>query len=246
MNEDEQLKKRFLELADKSYKRDICLFTNFLSLNEFDLFLQMEHELSYAKTDSFGGASYCERRIVRFGSLNAPYPIHCVHISPLQKKFADELSHRDFLGALMNLGVKRETLGDIIVTGKEAYVFCISSMSEYIIENLHTIKHTSVKCALSDDIPETSFYNLQERILNLPSPRLDAVISEVYHMSRNQSQLVMREKKVFVNGRLNENNSYLVKSDDIITVRGMGKFIFDECLGITKKGRERAKVRVFI
>lgn len=246
MNETEQLIKRFQELAEKAYARDICLFTNFLSLNELDIFYQNESSFRYIDTDTFGGAMYCERKIIRFGNLDIPYPICCIHIQPVLKKFADTLTHRDFLGALINLGIKRETLGDILVCENEAYVFCLDSMAEFIINNLDRVKHTVIKCQKTDNIPQTVLYNIAERKLNTASLRLDAVIGEVYDFSRSQSQQILKDKKVFVNGRLCENNSYTIKPGDTVTVRGMGKFIFDSVINNTKKGRYNVLVKIFI
>lgn len=246
MNENEQLIKRLQELEDKSYSRDICLFTSFLNLNEIDLFYKNTKLFGYVTTDLFGGAAYCERKIIRFGNLETPYPINCIHIRPVLKKFADALTHRDFLGALINLGIKRETLGDILICENEAYVFCLDTMTDFIIDNLERVKHTVIKCQRADSVPETILYNIAERKLNVASLRLDAVIGEVYDFSRSQSQQILRDKKVFVNGRLCENNSYMVKPEDSITVRGMGKFIFDTSVNTTKKGRYNVLVKIFI
>lgn len=244
--EEEQLRKRFKDLAQKAYTRDICTFTNFLGLLELNTFYQIERDLSYVSIDSFGGMDDSERRIIRFGNLNTEYPITCIHITPTLKKFSDTLSHRDFLGALMNVGIKRETLGDIIVLDNEAYVFCLTTIADYIIKNLDRIKHTSIKCNYSEIIPNDIVNRVLEKEFNVPSLRLDAVIGEIYKMSRNQSQNIIREKKVFVNGRLTENNSYQVKPKDKITVRGMGKFIFGDTIRNTKKGRFFVNAHIYV
>jgi RNA-binding protein YlmH len=250
LKEEELLLKRFEDLASKAYSRDICLFTGFLNLNEQDLFFKHSKDFQYVETTLFGGAKYCERKILCFGenaSANTPsYPIACIHIRPALKKFAEDLTHRDFLGALVNLGIKRETLGDIIIHENEGYVFCLNTIADFILENLDRIRHTVVKCALADSIPETALYNIEQRKLNVASLRLDAIVGEVYALSRSQSLLFFREKKVFVNGRLCENNSYNVKSGDIISVRGKGKFIFDDILNNTKKGRYNVSTQIFL
>lgn len=245
-SEEELLKKRFKDLCDKAYNRDICTFTGFLGLLEMDIYYRMKSELSYVETAMSGGCDGCERQIIRFGNLNTPFPISCIHITPCLKKFSDELNHRDFLGALINLGIKRETLGDIIISDNEAYVFCLDTMQDFICDNLTRIKHTSVKCEIAASSPE-SFVNRTLNIeLNVASLRLDAVVSEVYKLSRSQSQAVIKERRVFINGRLIENNSQEVKPNDKITVRGMGKFIFGETVRTTKKGRFFINVQIFI
>ncbi len=246
MNDTEQIKKRFLDLADKAYSRDICTFTNFLSLSEASIYYEMQNELNYIDVTLFGGADFCERKMIRFGNLCTDFPINCIHITPALKKFSDDLTHRDFLGSLINLGIKRETLGDILVLDREAYVFCTEGISDFIIENLTKVKHTSIKCSIADTIPESSCNKILEKEINVASLRLDAVIGEVYRLSRKQSQCVIQEKRVFVNGRNCENNSYNIAENDQITVRGMGKFIFSGEIRSTKKGRYFITVHVFV
>ena len=238
MNPEEELfKKRLADLAGQAYQRNICTFTGFLGLMEMSLFWELSKELSYVKYTAFGGADFCERQIIRFGEIDTPFPIHCIHITPSLKKFSDDLTHRDFLGSLMNLGIKREVLGDIIVNDREAYVFCLESISDFILQNMTRIKHTSVRCSLTSSVPEEAGIHLAEKEYNVASLRLDAIISEICHLSRSQAQLVIREKKAFINGRLTENNSGLVKPGDLITVRGFGRFLMGDSIRPTKKGR---------
>lgn len=245
-NEEEQFKKRFMDLAKKAYSRDICTFTNFMGLAELNIFYESEKDLSFVETDIFGGMEDSERKIVRFGRLDTEYPISCIHITPSLKKFSDKLSHRDFLGAIINLGIKRDTLGDIIILDNEAYVFCLNSIADFIIQNMDRIKHTSVKCAYSEKIPTEIINRIENKEFNVASLRLDAIIGEIYKLSRSQSQSFIHDKRVFVNGRLTENNSYQVKPNDKITVRGMGRFIFGDTVRSTKKGRFFISAQIYL
>ena len=115
-----QLRNRLHDLAEKTFNQGIFTFTGFLGLSEQDVFWQEEGRLSYAGYCLEGGYETADRVVVRFGNqeelgYETPFPIVCIHIEPLARKFADELSHRDFLGALMNLGIERSTVGDIKV-----------------------------------------------------------------------------------------------------------------------------------
>ena len=123
METEELLKKRFRELAEKCYRNNQYTFTGFLGLSEAACFYELEKELSYVPYTLFGGSDLCERVMLRFGSqeqlsYTEEFPISCLKISPLSQKFGEELGHRDFLGALMNLGIERSTLGDILVCGR--------------------------------------------------------------------------------------------------------------------------------
>lgn len=250
METDEFLKKRFRELADKAYRNNIYTFTDFLGLSEMSAFYEIERELSFMPWEAFGGGEDCERMMLRFGSeelfgYTEAFPVVCLNIKPLMQKFADKLSHRDFLGALMNLGIERDTLGDIVLKENEGYLFCTETIAPYICENLTRVKHTPVLCEKAKEIPTEREVDLQEMKIQVASKRIDGVISKVYRLSRGESVEYFRQKKIFVGGRLCENNSYALKEGDIVTVRGCGKFIFAESQGISKKGKLNVIVRCY-
>lgn len=249
--EDEFLKKRFAELAKRSYQNNMYTFTGFLNANEQAVFFEMEQELSYAGWTLWGGTEHSERRMLRFGDpqnlgYEEPFPIACVTVCPLLKKFADALSHRDFLGSLMNLGIERSVLGDIFVKEKSAYLLCEESMAAYIAENLTRVKHTSMLCQIADTMPEEILPVLQEQELILASDRADGVIAKAYQLSRSQSLLLFRSKKVFVNGRQYENNSGILKAGDTVSVRGFGKFVYEGLVQETKKGRYKVRIQKYV
>ncbi len=241
------LKKRIKELADKAYHSGIYTFTGFLSMSELSEFYEVERELSFISCSVFGGYEGSERCMLRFGSVEEfgyeeEFPIVCLKIKPLMQKFADDLNHRDFLGALMNLGIERSTLGDIILKDNEGYLFCFKTIAAYIEENLTRVRHTSVLCKETQNFPMEKEEDLTEIKIQIASERIDSVVAKVYRFSRNESVEYFRQKKVFVNGRLCENNSYFLKEKDIVAVRGCGKFIFSGMQGYSKKGRLNAVV----
>ncbi len=250
METDEFLKKRFRELADKAYRNNIYTFTGFLGMSELSDFYSMERELSFIPWEAFGGAEDCERMMIRFGSEDVfgyaeEFPVICLKIKPLMQKFADKLSHRDFLGALMNLGIERDTLGDIILKENEGYLFCTQTIAPYICENLTRIKHTPVLCEVAEAAPGQGQEELLEVKIQVSSTRIDGMVAKVHHLSRGESVEYFRQKKVFVNGRLCENNSHFLKEGDVVTVRGLGRFIFETTQGLSKKGKTNVAVRCY-
>ena len=243
-------RKRLEELANRSYANQQYLFTGFLSAAELDIYYQMEHELSYASAVLFGGTNDCERVMLRFGSealcgYEESFPIACVAIVPLLEKFGEVLSHRDYLGALMNLGIERSTLGDIIIEGKHAFLFCTEQMAPYILENLDKIKHTNVQCSLAKEIPKSTVVQVERKIVQVGAMRADSIIAKVYRLSRSESLNLFRAKKVFVNGRQTENNSGSLKPEDKVTVRGYGRFCCVNIVGESKKGKLNVEVDVY-
>lgn len=250
MEGEELLKKRFRELADKAYRSNTYTFTGFLGLSDLACFYEVEKELAFMPYTAFGGSGNCERVMLRFGNeelfgYEESFPIVCLRIRPLMQKFADDLSHRDFLGALMNLGIERSTLGDILLKDNQGYLFCMESIAPFIAENLSRIKHTSVLCEITDDFPVEKEEDLAEVKIQVSSERIDGVIAKVHRLSRSESAEYFKQKKVFVNGRLCENNSYFLKENDTVTVRGLGKFIFKGQVGLSKKGKVNAAVLMY-
>lgn len=246
-----QLKKRLLELAEKSYNRGIYTYTPFLSLSEQQIFYEVEKEVAYAGLGMEGGAPVCERKIIRFGSVEnigyeEKYPIACIELMPVTPKFADNFTHRDFLGAVMNLGIERNTIGDIFLKEPGAVLFCQESIAPYILENLGQVKHTAIKCRIVEAKEELQEAEPKEVSVTVASARIDGVIAKLYSISRSQSLELFRTGRVFVNGMTMENNSYPLKEGDAVTVRGYGRFLFYGMAGETRKGRERVNIGMFI
>lgn len=244
------LKNRFKDLAGRSYRENRYTYTNFLSLADQSDFFEIEKELSYAGSKLFGGNEWCERKVLRFGNADAfgyeeDFPVTALEIAPLNAKFADDLTHRDFLGALMNLGIEREMLGDIFRLDKGCVLYCLDSMADYIIENLSRIKHTSVMARRFEGdfvLPESSRAILT---IQVSSERCDAVVARVFNISRDDSLSLFREQKVFINGRMTTGNDTKVKEGDRVSVRGFGKFDVNETAGVSRKGKLNIRISLY-
>ncbi len=246
----QQLKKRFLELADRAWRQNLFTFTGFLSLAEQDVLCQTAKEAGVFVSLE-GGIAHAERQMARFGNpeefgYEEPFPIRCLLVEPLQEKFADAFTHRDFLGAVMNLGIDRSTVGDILLDGKRAYVFSTEMMADWLIENLVQVRHTNVRCLRVesvDHLPERKFLSKEEHVASL---RCDGIVAAVWNLSRSQSQTLFSQKKVYVNGRQQESPSVPLGPEDVVSVRGLGKFIFRGEKHTTKKGKLVVGIELFV
>ena len=248
--DEKQIKNRFLELAKRSYEQNAFTFTGFLGLTEQSLFWEIEKDVVFAGYTLSGGNSICDRKVIRFGKpeelgYEEEFPIVCIKITPLIKKFSDEFSHRDFLGAIMNLGIDRSTVGDIFLQEKEGYVYCLESIADYIVESLDKVKHTHIKCERIKD--SLRFIKDEGKLLEITvtSDRIDVVVSGVYHISRSESLSYFERGSVYVNGRLCTSNARNLKTGDVVNVRGMGKFIYQGIHHITKKEKSRISVQLY-
>ncbi|MBQ8174167.1 MAG: hypothetical protein IJ009_02065 [Clostridia bacterium] len=250
MNEEEMIMHRFADLAAACYEKGHYTYTDFLGLAEYDLFLRAARDFSCVPYTVFGGAEGCERVMVGFGdeeSLGyaAEFPIACLVITPLSPKFAEPLSHRDCLGALMNLGIKRECLGDIVRTDAGIFLFCLDKIASYLCENLKRIRHTDVRVTPCE--PPACVGTETETVrLSVASLRADGVIAHAYSLSRADSAALFAARRVFVGGRLTENISHELHEGDLVTVRGLGRFRFGGEVGISKKGKTVISIEKFV
>ena len=250
-DERELCKNRFLELAKKSYNSDIFTFTDFLGLAEQDAFAEVKSQIRQLKYTEFGGTPGTERIMVRFGSpdefgYDVPFPIVTLKIEPLSQKFADKLTHRDFLGRILGLGIDRAKLGDIAIIDNVGYVFASEDIADYILRELSRIKHTDVKVSVVTDLPEGNLFRTEEKHIQLQSERLDAVIAKAHSLSRDDAQSLFKKGLVFVCGRQIISPSYTPKENDVISVRGFGRLIYKGQVSTSRKGKLNVKIEMYV
>ena len=245
--EDNLILKRLLDLSKRSYNNNTFEFSDFLNVQEQDELALHRKELTGSYHELWGGYELAERRMVRFGSeeelgYNVDFPISCVEISPVSEKFASSCSHRDFLGALMSLGLERRIFGDIIVKEKKAYLFLEERFSSFVCENLISVGRNQVHCEVCT-FPEESVKKEREKIgIQVNSARADAVVARVCKLSRGAVLPLFNQKHVILNGLTLENKDKILKEGDIFSVRGYGKFVVGESNGLSKKGKENVSI----
>ena len=246
----EQLKKRFLDLFRTAYERDIPLHTHFLTLEEQELFLSLVSEMRGARVVLSGGYECAERKAAFFfpsylDEAEAVPPLACLEVRPAAERFAEELGHRDVLGALMSLGIERDRTGDIIIRGKSAFIVCLPEIADFIADQLTGIRHTKVICARAELPEELLKPVIEDRTGSVAQPRLDAVLGMAFHLSRGTAQETIAAGYVFINGRQEMSGRKLLKDGDLISVRHRGKFIFRGISGESKKGRVFATIGLY-
>lgn len=239
--------KRFEELAQRANDREYTVFSDFLGLSEISEISAMRFSVPVTL---WGGYENAERCVACFGDREyfadkSDYPIKCILIKPVNPKFADNLSHRDFLGSLMGLGIRREVLGDIIISENKGYLFCLETIADYIIENLTQVRHTTVECELTENIPTNIIPQPENLEIIVSSERLDVIVSAIYKMSRSQVLPIFHTEKVFVNGIVKTSPSATLNAGDKVSVRGFGRFIYNGVLRHTKKDRLVISVDIF-
>ncbi len=240
MDEGEICRKRLLDLSRMADRKGIPLFSDFLNLSEQNIYRQSER-LFATRTESFGGVPSAERQMIAFIpdalSFEWSYPIAALKIVPDSPKFAEDIGHRDVLGAALGLGVDRSKVGDILVGDGACYMLCEEGLADFFAGELRAVRHTPVHAARCDPGEAAAAAEPQELGGIAASNRLDALIAGVYRLSRGDAADLVRREKVFVNGALAKSASAPCADGDIVSVRGRGRFRFLGACGETGKGR---------
>ncbi len=251
MEERELTRKRLSELLKKSESAPYFIFTDFLGLMEQAIFHEIKKEYRGAKYSLFGGAEGTERVMIRFGDAQElgyeePFPIVTIKAEPVSMKFAERLTHRDFLGSTLALGIERSVLGDIIIRDNIGYIFVKEDMAEYIVDSLTRVRHTDVKLSVVDALPEGELYKTERRKLQAVGERVDALIAKLFSISRDDSLTLFKKGLVFADGRQLVSPSYIPKENELISVRGHGRFIYRGYEGLTRKGKLNIIVDLYV
>ena len=240
MNEfEQQTINRYRELAKRSREQGIYTYTEFHSPHGASLAYEAAPR---EEVKLWGGMEYAERTVIRFGNpgeilYDEEFPIRILHFSPKAEKFAEDLTHRDYLGAMMNLGIERNQIGDILVAEKEAYVFVLEKVAGFICENTDKIRHTNVRCEVVESLPVNVKIEINYEEYSVSSIRMDAVLSKVLNLSRENAKNLILSEKVIADGKVILKPEYEPKPKETIIVRGYGRFIYEGKQRENKKGK---------
>ncbi|MBO4290253.1 MAG: hypothetical protein J5865_09185 [Lachnospiraceae bacterium] len=239
------------DLARQAESRGTYTYSAFLSPAELSDILARERELIPVPFAVWGGSEAAERKLIGFGSETwfgypPAWPICVIAIEPAAERFAEDLSHRDYLGALMSLGIERSLTGDIVIRGKNAWLYCLDLIADHICENLTSVRHTAVRCHVETGEVPALVPQYQELRLNVASERIDAITAAFIGKSRSSIGELFTAGKVFVNSRAVADGSKPLKEGDVLSVRGFGKAVYDGVAGTSKKGRSYAVLRKYV
>ncbi len=188
----------------------------------------------------FGGYENAERKVLGlFYEEKTDFPVCALSFS---FRKSDKLTHRDFLGALMSLGMERETVGDILVEDGRCVTFVKEEVKSYITSQLFKVGNVGVKIseAEPDDLPKGRGFDTKDHTVS--SLRLDAVVAAVTGLSREKTKQLVLSGSVAHNHLICQNVSQTICAGDTVTVRGRGKFVISGVLGETKKHRIRISI----
>lgn len=188
----------------------------------------------------WGGCEGTERCIMGFfPDFTEPdpelFPISCIKMS-YNGKFSRQLTHRDYLGSVLGLGISREKTGDIFIEDDCAYMFMDKDVASFVVSSLERVGHTKVKTDFAKDYKRSAEEGTEKRF-TVASLRLDAVLSGAFNISRGRIAELIKGEKAFVNWQSITSAAHTVSQGDMLTLRGTGRVMIKEICGITKKDR---------
>ena len=228
------------QICEKNHEK---IFSDFLDpAKASKFFTQIQRELPQFNSHLYGGTMQCERKMLGFcpdymDISHEDFPIIALEVS-YNTKYSRELTHRDFLGSIIGLGIDRSKIGDIIINDRGAIVFISQEFADYICVNLDKVGNTKVQATIKSIVDMDASNETGEDIrLTVSSLRLDSIISAVFHISRSKSAGLIKGEKVFVNWVVSSDTSKSIREEDMITVRGLGRVQLISVGGHTKKDR---------
>lgn len=245
--EKELLSARIFDAIDISVKQNKYKAVGFLSEEEAALAFSVASSANarFAFYGGYGGALRTMFVALPDWADNAD---NCDFIVPITFSYRkiDKLSHRDFLGTLMALGITRETVGDILVEEGRAVVFLSKEIARYVTEQVSKVGGVGVALSEGFSLPLPNVSELVQFSGTVASARLDSVVGELAKTSREKAKALINEGLVICNSVVCEKVTLSVNGGDKISIRGFGRFVIDSCDEQTKKGRFILKYSKYI
>ncbi|NDL67936.1 RNA-binding protein [Anaerotalea alkaliphila] len=252
MTEDDLLVKKLLDKAHQCHERAYATHSEFLDLHEQTLFEMSRKSFPPVKHMFDGGRKESERKMLIFypefmDPNQVEKPFACIRIKADTQE-GGHPGHRDYLGSLMGLGIKRSCMGDLLVHGDTAHVFVLDTMASYVLDQLHAVGNTPVRAEKMEDT--TVLGNLRPAFVSIrntvASLRLDSVVKLAFGMGRKDAAELVSKGRVHVNGEEKLQPSSPVKEGDLISARGKGKCKLQTVGCETKKNRIFIEIHKYI
>lgn len=237
-DKDELFYSKLDDAADLCYTRQKPYFFPFLSERRQALAEKYLRSICFENFSFFGGYDYSERKMLAmcYDDTKPDFPVSALEF---HYRSFDKLTHRDFLGVLMSLGIERETVGDILVEDGRTIVFVKSELKDYIVSQISKIGNVGVKICDADLSKLPKGRGTEELSLVVSSLRLDNIIAGVTGLSREKTKSLILTGNVSLNYIQTMNISQPTFVGDVLIIRGKGKYILNAVMGETKKGRIR-------
>ncbi len=232
--------RRLLDVADQSYRSGRGRDSDFLTVEEYGLYLTRELNFSYAEPQVF--RPEWERKIIHFGPGEPA--LSYLKITSKAGRFA-KLRHSDFLGAILGTGLERRVIGDLFILADVCVAVVKNEAAVFLKNHLYKVGAAAVDLTVLDRPPELPATAQVTKEYVLSSLRLDRFIASVFRQGRNPAQKQIQEGLVLIDGRPEKSVHYEVEPGSTVTLRKSGKIYFDRIKGYSRSGSFIVIIRHF-
>lgn len=245
--EDKICLSQVLDKIEFSRTREKIEYTDFLDMYQVALVENFLRKIKFENYKLYGGFEEAERKVLivypekydeNMLKKNYNKILKVVRIQLPEEEYG-KYSHRNYLGGIVKLGLKREKVGDIIVAKEGADIIVVEDFSKILKEELPSLtrfENSSVETYEIENLKKQEI-RVEEIKIIVPSLRLDNIVSDLARTSRSKAAQIIAQERVFVNGQNETKLSKQLKLNDVITIRGKGRFIIKEFSGTTRSGR---------
>lgn len=255
--EDKLLISKILDKINISKVNNKIVYSNFLNPYEEKIIKQFLVRIKENNYLFYGGYENSERKILIIypDKLSTIFEQNIPNIDKIIKVIRIELpnetkgkyGHKNYLGAIMKLGIKREMVGDIIFDENGADIIIANDILNFIIQEISFLKRFSKSKIYEIPLNHIRKNEQQKELIEIkvPSMRLDSIVSEIANVSRNKASDIILSEKVFVNYICETKTSKEIKVGDIVTIRNKGRFTIIDNVGKTKKDKKIILIEKF-
>lgn len=254
--EDKMCLSQVLDKIEFSRARDKIEHTDFLDMYQISLVENFFRKISFKNYQLFGGYSESERKILiiypekyndKMIEKNYCKMLKIVRIELPEEEYG-KYAHRNYLGGIVKLGLKREKVGDILVLDNGADIIVVEDFAEILKKELPSLTRFYGSKIYIEELLNIrkKEIKIEEISIIVPSLRLDNIVSDLARTSRSKATQIINQERVFINGQNETKLSKQIKLNDIITIRGKGRFIIKQFTGTTRSGRTVIRVEKYV
>lgn len=254
--EDKILIAQILDKIEFSKQREKLEYTDFLDMYQISLVKSFLKKIEFENYTLYGGFEESERKILIIYpekyNMNMIEKNYSKIIKAIRILLGDDekgkYAHRNYLSGIIKVGMKREKVGDIIVSDDGADILVKAETAETLKQELGTLtrfENSKIEIIDISDLRKQEI-KLEELSIIVPSLRLDNFVSDLARTSRSKAVQIIDSERVFINGQNEKKTSKQVKLGDIITIRGKGRFVVKEFSGSTRSGRTVVKIEKYV
>jgi len=256
--EDKLLISKLLDKIECVEKKNTVKNTTFLDIRQRGILERVLKELKYKNYVIYGGYENSERTMIIIypEKLESVFENNQFDFNNIMQVFRITLpneirgkySHRDYLGAIIKVGIRREKIGDILCDIDGADIIADKEIVPYLDISMRELTRFSKSSFSIQNMQNVNVSPINIELINIiiPSMRVDCIVSEIIKTSRSKAIEIIDSERVFVNNELVSKNAKVLKANDIITVRGKGRFKINKILNNTKKGNLVLEVGKYI